>query len=213
MLKKRKSLILIFGRTKWDSARFFLGHERVEIVTEYTYLGIIFHESGLFTKAINKQKAQARKAMHALLWRIKRLNLSFEIALELLEKLVLTVLLYGAEIWGFSNLECIEVFHRQFLKNLLGVHKSTNNVMVYGEVGKPPLEYFVTQRMVSFWCRLCTSRQSKISSMLYKLAYKMHYDVNVSFESDWITSVESKLANLGLNIHHGVENYESANQI
>ena len=41
-----KTKIVIFGRTKWDSPRFFLGHERVEIVTEYTYLGIIFHQNG-----------------------------------------------------------------------------------------------------------------------------------------------------------------------
>ena len=209
-----KTNIVIFGRHWTDEIpAFVLGHEHVQVVNEYTYLGIIFHQSCRFTSAINKRKDQGRKALHSLLWKVKRLNLPFEIAIELFERLVIPVILYGAEIWGFDNIKPLEVFYKMFIKNLLGVHKSTCDVMVYGETGMPPLDFYITQRMIGFWLRLQTDRQSKYSCMLYKLCYKMHFDVNVPYSSKWIESVESRMRNLGLVIHDGIPVGQSANYL
>ena len=106
-----KTKIVVFGRTHWDLfPAFLLGHERVEVVTEYLYLGIIFHQNCNFKSAIEKQISQGRKAMHAVLWKVKKLHVDFENALDLFEKVVIPVLLYGSEVWGYSNLEPLEVF-------------------------------------------------------------------------------------------------------
>ncbi len=68
--------------------------------------------------------------------------------------LVEPILLYGSEIWGFVNIDIIEKVHLQFCKRILNVRSSTPNVMVYGELGRFPLEIKVKLRMLSFWSRM-----------------------------------------------------------
>ena len=77
---------------------FKLGENVIEVVGEYVYLGVIFNYNGLFTKAINKQITQAKKAMFALLEKAKILKLPIDITYELFERMVLPILLYGSEV-------------------------------------------------------------------------------------------------------------------
>ena len=59
----------------------------------------------------------------------------------------------------------------QFLKIILGVKKSTPNCILYGELGRFPIEVFVKSRMTGMWKRLICGNQNKISAVLYKLFY------------------------------------------
>jgi hypothetical protein len=45
---------------------------------------------------------------------------------------------YGVEVWGFKQVDVIERVHLQFFKRILGVHISTCNASVYGELGRFP---------------------------------------------------------------------------
>ena len=107
----------------------------------YVYLGVEFNYNGSFTKAINKQVGQAKRAMFGLLAKAMKLNLSVDIQCDLFHQLVLPILLYGSEIWGYSCLNQAEIFYRKFLKRILKLNSSTPNCMVYAEVGKFQLKY------------------------------------------------------------------------
>ena len=74
--------------------------------------------------------------MFGLLTKSTKLNLSIDIQCKLFEQLVIPILLYGSEIWGYSNLEQIEIFYRKFLRRIVSLNKSTANCMIYAEVGK-----------------------------------------------------------------------------
>ena len=65
--------------------------------------------NGLFNKAIEKQIAQARKAMFWLLENAKILKLTIDVTCDLFDKVFLPVLLYGCEIWGWAYLKDIEI--------------------------------------------------------------------------------------------------------
>ena len=56
-----------------------------------------------------------------------RLNLSIDIQLDLFKKIVKPILLYGAEVWGYGNLELVERVQLKFLKYVLNMKKSTPN--------------------------------------------------------------------------------------
>ena len=71
--------------------------------------------------------------------------------LKLLDSTVLSILLYGSEVWGYSNLDCIEKLHLKFCKILSVVKKSTANVMVYGELGRHPISVQVKSRMLNYY--------------------------------------------------------------
>ena len=113
MLPKQKSLS--FQKIKLEkNTKFTYGTNCIELVDEYTYLGTVFNYNNKFEKAINKQINQARRAMFSLFIKSRKLNLPIDITLELFGQLVLPVLLYGCEIWGFSNISQIEIFYTHF---------------------------------------------------------------------------------------------------
>ena len=69
-----KTKIMIFSRGKVRKyPNFYLNKEEIEVVENYTYLGVVFNYDGSFKKAIEKQISQARKAMFSLLEKAKNL--------------------------------------------------------------------------------------------------------------------------------------------
>ena len=95
------------------------------------------------------------------------LGLSVDIVLELFNVCVVPILLYGAEIWGYENVEDLEKFHRQFLRIILKAYKSTPNAMLYGETGAFDLRTRIDSRLVNFWAKLRNCQDTnKISSIL-----------------------------------------------
>ena len=99
----------------------------LEIVNEFNYLGILFNRTGNFNnKAIKKQAEKATKAMFEVLKRGRTHNLSIECQLELSNKMVKPILLYGSEIWCFrKNIQCLEKLPLRFCKLLLKLKTST----------------------------------------------------------------------------------------
>ena len=68
------------------------------------------------------------------------------------------LLLYGSEVWApFMNLDRkqwdttqIEKIHTQFLKRLLGVNRSTTNVLIRSEVGRHLLQEQILARNINY---------------------------------------------------------------
>ena len=67
------------------------------------------------------------KAMHEILKRGKFHNLSISCQLDLFDKVVKPILLYGCELWGLSNCNIIERVHLKYCKLLLNLKSSTPN--------------------------------------------------------------------------------------
>ena len=88
------------------------------------------------------------------------------------DSLVAPILLYGSEVWGVGKNDNIEKVHLQFLKRILGVRVTTPNCLVYGELGRYPLNINIKCRMLCFWSRLMTTE--KLSSKIYKLLFKLY---------------------------------------
>ena len=146
-----KTKIIIFSRGKVRKfPKFYLDQHEIEIVDDYVYLGVKLNYNGSFKKAINKQIAQARKAMFALLEKAKVQNLPIDIVYELLDVCVVTVLLYGCVVWGFGDLKDVEIFDRKFLRIILKSFKFTQNVMLYRETSSMDMTTKIHKRMIHF---------------------------------------------------------------
>ena len=109
---------------------------------------------------------------------------------DLFDKIVKPILLYGCEIWGFSNLDIIERVHLKFCKFLLHLKKSTPNFMMYGELGACTMSVYmyIQTRIVNFWSKLVNCENSKLSSIIYKYAYLQH--TQNGLEIPWIKAVK-----------------------
>ena len=66
-------------------------------------------------------------------------GLSININCELFDKIVLPILLYGAEMWGYEYYESIDTVQNTFYRRILGVGLSTPNQGIMGEIGKYPV--------------------------------------------------------------------------
>jgi hypothetical protein len=73
-----------------------------------------------------KQQAEkAIKAMYEVLKKGRKHNLSISCQLDLFDKLVKPILLYGCEVWGFGNNEILELVQLKFCKRLLHLKTTT----------------------------------------------------------------------------------------
>ena len=120
-----------------------------------------------------------------------------DIQLDLFDKTVLPVLLYGCEIWGYENTDMLEGLHLKFCKYVLGVNRSTTNNMVYGELGRYPVKIYIEVRMINFWARLLKiSNTQKLCQKMYKMLPKEHNDLPKRFK--WLQYVRNILKKCGL---------------
>jgi hypothetical protein len=84
-----------------------------------------------------------------------------DIVLDLFDKMLKPVLLYGCELWGYGNCDIIiESVHLKFCKMLLHMKSSTPSFMVYGELGRYPLVIDIKIRMVSYWAKFIDGKSN-----------------------------------------------------
>ena len=177
---------------------FWYGRTQLKVVDHYIYLGVAFYNNGCFSRSIHQQVVLARGALNALLVKTNLLGLPVDLVLELYEQTVLPVLLYGSEIWGFSNLKEVETFHTSALKRVIAVGKATRDEFVFGETGCTDLKGVILKRMTNFWLSLANGHQNKISVLLYNYVRRRHCDPNDDFSSEWMSKIESGLTELGM---------------
>ena len=121
-----KTKVIIFSKGKIKKQHnFTIGNLNIETVYEYCYLGVVINYNGNFTRAITERIIPAQKAMFGLNAKAVNLQLPPDIHIDLFEKMITPICLYGSEVWGYGNIEPVEVFYRKFLKRVLGLNKST----------------------------------------------------------------------------------------
>lgn len=135
--------------------------------------------------------------MFSVLRRCKSLNLPIDLQLELFDSMVLPIMLYGCEVWGYENVELLERLHLKFLKYILGVSKFTSSAIVYGELGRYPIRDMINVRMTSFWAKTLRDTTGKLSSVLLHVADEQ-FRKSV-LDCKWLSFIQSIFANLGLN--------------
>ena len=94
----------------------------------------IAQHNGKFKKCQSYIKDQVLRAVFALLSKGRRLKLPVDIMLELFDRTIIPLLLYGCEVWGIENYKLLEAVELKFYKYMLGLKKSTPTCMVYGEL-------------------------------------------------------------------------------
>ena len=99
----------------------------LEIVDSYRYLGILFSANGNFHKRKVNLKEQAERAMFALLNKCNTLDSPIDVQLDLFDKTILPIMIYGCEVWGYENVKILELIQLRFCKYILKVKKSTPN--------------------------------------------------------------------------------------
>lgn len=184
-----KTKVMVFSKRKnRQNLQFILQNELLEIVDSFSYLGIIFKYNGTFFDTKKKLVDQAQKALFYIYKIIRNEAIPIDLQCKIFDSMIEPILLYGSEVWGFENLKIIEQTHLKFCKRVLKVRNTTPNFMVYGELGRFPLEVKIKVRMTSYWCKL-VNNESKLCSLLYRLMLGLKLKTRYAFK--WVNFVES----------------------
>ena len=95
-------------------------------------------------------------------------NLSVNCHLDLFDKIIIPMLTYGSEIWGYENIDILEKVHVKFCKLLLNLKTSTPNFMLYGELGRYPLNitvlirHFTNTTITPFTINVVATRKTRL---------------------------------------------------
>ncbi|MCW4346540.1 MAG: reverse transcriptase domain-containing protein [Candidatus Thiodiazotropha endolucinida] len=193
-----KSKIVIFAKGRQARYDFTLNNEKLDVVSEYKYLGILFSRTGTFNAAKKHLAAQAEKAMYNLIRKSRSLLLPVDLQIELFEKMVKPILLYGAEVWGFGNNCILEKVCLKYLKMILNMKTSTPNCMVYGETGVFPIFIDIECRVIAFWAKLVTPNTWKLSSLMYDIIHSLYKFNDIGNKFKWLTYVKEILTKCGM---------------
>jgi hypothetical protein len=76
----------MFSKGRQQNYYFILNNKRLEVVTEYRYLGVLFYKSGSYTKTKKHIALQATRAMYNLIRNSNRQSFPIVIQIDLLIK-------------------------------------------------------------------------------------------------------------------------------
>ena len=111
----------------------------IEIVSQYTYLGLLFTE---FLNYDEMAKAVAKSASRALGLLIAKCKanggFNYTTFTKLFDTMVWSVIDYGASIWGTKDYSCINAVKNRAMRFFMGVGKYTPNLALYGDMGWIP---------------------------------------------------------------------------
>ena len=105
-------------------------------------------------------------------------------------------MLYGCEVWGYYVIREIEILYKKYFIHILGVHKNTYTVIVYGDLGIYPVEIYIKTRMISYWIRLITGKPGKLASVMYQCLMYLHSVGH--YTSPWLKEIASILNKCGM---------------
>ena len=143
-LSKTKVITFRNGGPLRCSERFYLNRSQLECVSHYKYIGIVFTSRLYWSVPLQTLSAQAEKGLFALKRVVKTVgNFPVSLSLDLFDKLILPILLYGLEVWGTQHREPIERAHIMFCIYIMSVSYNTSNAAVLGDLGRTSYLFYI----------------------------------------------------------------------
>ena len=185
--KKTKIMIFQkkFRKTILDKYLFQINNQNIDIVSNYTYLGINFSNNGNFKFSKLNSKDKVRRSFFATRRYLDFSKVSLDLTNKLFNSLFLPILLYGSEVWGVydkDNLstwekDVIEKTHIFLCKQSLGVNKQCPNVAARNELGRLSLKLNIDTSILKFWIHLQTLPENNIAKQCLQISKEMA-DIN-----------------------------------
>ena len=154
-----RTQVVIFNNFRHSHSDSFLySHQQLQIVEQYTYLGIVLHKGGFYKRAISKLTSAGKRALFAMQHRCSDLGIDdIKPRCSLFSSLVQPLLSYGCEIWGLEHPDSwrqMLSIHHIFMKRTLHVCRSTPSDIVLCELGQVPLHLFCYKMLLQYVGRL-----------------------------------------------------------
>jgi ssDNA-binding Zn-finger/Zn-ribbon topoisomerase 1 len=165
-----KSNVMHFRPKRKACSRYDFKYNGQEIckVSSYKYLGVYLDEHMDFNKCSQVLSESASRALGGVINKFKLLrDCGYKTFTKLFETGVLSILNYGAEIWGYGNFpKCDNVMNRA-MRYFLGVHRFAPTAALHGDMAWISLKYTRYIAMLRFWNRLIKMDNSRLTKRVF----------------------------------------------
>ena len=197
-VEKTKIMVFKKGGRLSDDEKWFFNNQEIEVVKSFNYLGVVFTSGGSFVQAANTLAGKGMRSLHSLFAMTRNMKVPINIMFNLFDSYVLSVLNYGAEVWGFLNSDNIEKVQKKFCKWILNVKQSTNTLALYGELGRFPLYIERHIRMIKYFLKIYTSKSENCILKAILQDQIRNIQLNKSIKN-WASNICEILQSAGLN--------------
>ena len=196
VINLKKSEIIVFRNggplRKYEQWTYRKNYIRVTSV--YKYMGLLFTPKLSWSLATKKLANQARKAVY----QIKQFQNPFgkfrhKEYFKIFDSMVMPILTYGAELWGYDYNKQVEQVHTKFCKDFLGINTSANDSMALGECARFPIAINYHIKFIKYWVRLIEMDSSRYP----KQCYKMLKSQDAVGRNNWVSKVREFLFSYG----------------
>lgn len=151
------------------SVSFFMNSRVLETVKSFAYLGVIFSSGGRFRDCAEDKLKKSNFAAFKIRSIFENIGLTSSFSRSLLyESSVLSVLLYGSEVWGLEVGDILEKAQVRFFKNLYFLDKSTPGYVVRLEFSIDSVEIPIVSRAINWLCKLLDMDESRYPKICYR---------------------------------------------
>ena len=102
-----------------ETVELLYNNQVLKVVKCFTYLGVNLSSNGNFNKSQKSLSEQSLKGLFSLNSVFDMISSDISDKVRLFDSMILPILCYGSELWGFHKAVDIERVHTKFLKQLL----------------------------------------------------------------------------------------------
>ena len=115
-----KIKIVIFSKGKIRNTPVFrYNGEPLDVVDNFVYLGVNLSSNGSFKKGQVYASDRANKSIFSAICKARQFNFSLDIQIDLYDRLVAPVVLYGCEVWGPFGHDIVSRVQLRYYKYVL----------------------------------------------------------------------------------------------
>lgn len=195
-----KTKIMLFrkaGRPPKQKAVKYL-EETIEVVKTFTFLGVTFSASGLFTKACTSSITKARLAVSTVWTRMLASKMtSWSQRIILFNAIVSATLLYCAGIWGLGHVHELDKVKRGFIKGLLDIPRCTPGYMIRLETGTRTLEGFIVRRALVYLRKILSMPDHRFPSKSLRILQQLDVTPSNITKRNWWSLLKEVILRAG----------------
>ena len=172
-VKKTKILRFKSGRRS-SSEKWHINGQSLDVVNHFEYLGLILSSSNSWCQAIENRVEKATKAMYVSLSNLKIFGrVPRKILLKIFDTQIASVLLYGCELWGLSDITQVEKVATKFYRMILCIPQNSSTDFARGELGRRSLKISIYKRVLSYWFKLLEADPDTAIHCAYQTLYQL----------------------------------------
>ena len=139
---------MIFGKGRIPAAEFQIKGEKLEIVKEFSYLGVVFTPQLSFTNHVRNIVAKAKSRIAYLYINLPLYEMSLEMIISIFQTYILAMFMYCAPIWSVkleakNSIEMLNAVFNSYMKRYLGLPKYAHGAAIHYYCRTWPLYYAV----------------------------------------------------------------------